>query len=70
MHNYIPVLHNYFLLKSIVFMVYEHERMNVCPPPNYLLLNLLKFTLCKIMFSFSRDTLSKVQSLVNITVGS
>ena len=29
---YICVLPDYFLLKSIVFKVYEHEYMNNCPP--------------------------------------
>ena len=30
-YSYIRVLHNYFLLKSIVFTVFEHEYMNIVP---------------------------------------
>ena len=31
-YSYIRSLHNYFLLKSIVFMLSEHEHMNISPP--------------------------------------
>ena len=39
---YIRVLHNYFVLKSIVFMVCEHEYMNMCPPPTIELVTCLQ----------------------------
>ena len=31
-YSYIHVLHNQFLLKSIVLLVCEYEYMNMCPP--------------------------------------
>ena len=43
-YSYIRVLPNYFLLKSIVFTICEHEYMNICPPPQLSIFQRLWFS--------------------------